>query len=155
MSLVAGEVVVGAVAYLDPAGLYLDPSVACFGPSVTLPDGSVGVSPIPNARPFVCVEADGTSCTWAPITNQQRDEYSRLKLRAQWIVDGYGKLGSGKSYLQDGAVRLSGPVGAFVAAGSGEGPFASGRRPHVTADGIKAIKAEIAGQQHRAVQYVP
>lgn len=148
MPLTANEITPCCIAYIDPAILVADESVTITGRKRRLPDGSVNVSPTTRTGPFICTALDGQTCTWTPVTTQFREE--RVRLKAEWIRNGYGSLGIGSNYLLDGAHSFQGPVEAFVRAGSQEAPFETGQRPVLTAEGLAAIHDEMKRQAHRA-----
>lgn len=116
MPLQEQEIAAGVIAYFDAATLNADDDVSVSGDPVTRP----GIG-----NQFVCYKADSGRSWWAPLTATERPE--RLRIQAGWVSNGYGPLGAGKVFLQDGKNTYVGPNASFVAAAAGETPFVGGR----------------------------
>lgn len=85
---------------------------------------------------FVCYKAVGGRSWSAPLTATERQE--RLRIEAAWVANGYGPLGAGNVFLQDGKNTYADPDSSFVAAAAGESHF-NGGRPTVSAAGVAEI----------------
>jgi hypothetical protein len=127
MPLADREVAPGAIAYFDAACLNADPKVSVSGDRVTR---------LGAGNQFVCYRVAGGHSWWAPLTATERPE--RLRIEAEWVANGYGPLGAGQVFLQDGKNTYTGPDESFVAAAVGESPFKGGR-PTVSAVGVAEI----------------
>lgn len=132
MALRLEDVFVGAVAYFDDELLMAETEI----------DG--GDTSIDRPGPFVCVQVQGISSVWIPITGEFRPE--RLPIKAEWRLHGSDKWKEDDQYLGDGLNTFLGPNIAFVRAGAKESPFKIYRRPRISKDGVGAILEEIEKQ---------
>lgn len=121
------EVGPGVIAYFDAAGLNDDPRVSVSGDPVRR---------LGTGNQFVCYKVGDGRSWWAPLTATERPE--RLRIRAEWVANGYGPLGAGAVFLQDGKNTYAGPDDSFVAAAVGERHF-DGGRPTVSMAGVEEI----------------
>jgi hypothetical protein len=137
MSLQEREISYGAIAYFDALALNGDPSVSVSGDPVDR-EGS--------GSQFVCYDVGEGRSRWAPLTGTERPE--RMRVEAAWVSNGYGPLGRGEVFLQDGKNTYSGPNGSFVAGAAGESPFPAGRPMISTAGMVEVVRviSERGGQ---------
>ena len=114
----------------------------------------------PERRPFVCFEANGDQCKWAPVTTERRtgsgSGYPRVELQAEWRSGGdescYGNQWIGKrQYLLDGANYFAGSIDVFIDASRNDCSTPA-TRAFLGADGVKAIQAEVNRQQRRRTE---
>ncbi len=118
MPLQADEIVPGAVAYFDAAGLNADEDV------------SRPAFPTTRNGPFVCYQQIGDRSAW-----------KRLAIMAEWRSGGSPAWREGDQFVNDGATTYAGPAEAFVRAATDEAPFRV--RPAVSEPGVAAIVAEV------------
>lgn len=131
MPLAAHEIIVGNVAILDGDSLFANTDVD-HGPRTD--------KRVIGARPFLCIESDGSLCSWVMLTTQFNPK--RLLLD-QWKIPGSPKWMSDHQYLCDAREVLRGPVSAFIAAGKDEFPHQPHVRHSVSQNGIDAVLREI------------
>jgi hypothetical protein len=129
------EITPGLVAFLDPSMLIVDPAVSHT-------QDSAGMS----SRPFVCVLVENGISEWSPTTTERRTE--RLEIEQAWRSGGHPQWLGEPQYLNDGANVWRGPHESFIEASWQELTFEASRA-RVSAEGVAAIRAEIAAQQHR------
>jgi len=127
MPLSHADIQAGAIAYFNAKALNRDADVRVSGDPVTRPG---------TGNQFVCYRASDGRSWWAPLTATERPK--RLRIKAEWVANGYGPLGTGNVFLQDGKNTYAGPNRSFVAAASGEISF-NGGRPTVSAEGVAEI----------------
>jgi len=127
MPVSEADIQAGAIAYFDAEALNRDADVSVYGDPVTRAG---------TGNQFVCYGASDGRSWWAPLTATERPE--RLRIEAGWVANGYGPLGAGNVFLQDGRNTYAGPNNSFVAAASSESPF-NGGRPTVSATGVAEI----------------
>ena len=132
MPLRLQDVKVGSIAYFDHTLLLAEPEID---------KGDEGLN---RPGPFVCVEIHGDRSAWCVITGEERPE--RLLIEDRWRRDGSDAWRLAPQHLQDGLATYLGPTEAFVRAAAGENAFVRYKRPRITAEGIKAILAEIEAQ---------
>jgi hypothetical protein len=132
MALTLAEVVPGAIAYFDANTLNADAAVSTTGSPVN----RQGVG-----NQFICYKVDGEQSFWAPLTATYRRE--RLPIQAAWVQNGYGPLGAGGVFLQDGRCTYAGPSASFVRASAAENPFDQGR-PTLTEPGLNQVIQVVA-----------
>jgi hypothetical protein len=155
MTLTGQEIQAGAVAYMIPAHLNADPSVQFHGPAVG-PSGKPSPTPDTGPRPFVCICSSGSDSDWTPLSTQPRTGqggYQRLKIPAKDVANCSGISQSGDSYLQDGAMKYSGPNQAFISASAKELPFPKGLRPQLNTTSLTSVLTECASQNKRSVLF--
>ena len=131
MPITAAEIQPGAVAYFDVAVLHGDTKVIVTGDPVQRDV---------TGNQFVCYKTDGDTSYWSPLT--ATDKYRRTRIEAAWVENGYGPLGAGKVWLQDGKNTYRGPNASFVRATATELPF-DVARPLLSAPALTAIHAAI------------
>jgi hypothetical protein len=127
MPLTHLEIAVGAIIYVDVQILHADPLVQITGDPVTR---------ITSGNQFVCYCIKGEESYWTPLTGTTNPV--RLKIRPNWVSNGYGPLQVGKVWLQDGKNTYRGPNTSFIAAAINELPFATSR-PSISTVGIGQI----------------
>lgn len=130
------EILPGVVGWLDQPALNSDQAVV----------KSARFLGEPEPRPFVCIEAGATRSTWAPITTAFRTE--RLAIPPNWRRGGGQGWRTREEYLVDGANTYSGPSDRFIAASADDYNDRSSRM-RVSAEGLKAIRAEVQRQRNR------
>ena len=131
MPLTFAEIQPGAVAYFDVAVLHTDPAVKVTGDPVQR---------FVTGNQFVCYKIDDKTSSWSPLTATYK--FRRTLIDAAWVTNGYGPLGAGKVWLQDGKNTYTGPNASFAAATATEHAFAVAR-PSLSAAAITAIHAAI------------
>ena len=132
MPLQAAEIQPGAVAYFDIEALHAAPEVTMTGARVQRQV---------TGNQFVCYKVEGGMSYWSPLTASFKKE--RTLIKAEWVAHGYGPLGAGQVWLQDGANTYRGPNAAFEAASHTEQAF-NVARPAVSQEALQAI--------HKAIQ---
>jgi hypothetical protein len=131
MPLQAAEIQPGAIAYFDVEVLHSNPAVDITGARVQRQV---------TGNQFVCYKVDGAVSYWSPLTASFKKE--RTLIKAEWVSHGYGPLGAGQVWLQDGANTYRGPHTAFEAASHTEHGFVVAR-PAVSATGLQAVHKAI------------
>jgi len=132
MALKENEIVEGAIAYFDVDVLHQDKDVVITGDKI--------IRDSKNGNQFVCHKIDGDICYWSPLTASYK--FPRLAISAGWVTNGYGPLGVGKVWLQDGKNTYRGPKPSFVAAAIGEHAFDNGR-PSLSHEALEKIYEQI------------
>ena len=103
MSLLYRDLCRGAVGYLDSRFLRNEPSLACFGSSVT------------RSGPFACLGFVGDEMLWAEITSQPGWYGSRLFVEETWRCGGSVRFQTGDQFMNGTVYR--GIPDLFLAAG--------------------------------------
>jgi hypothetical protein len=134
MALTIAEIKPGAVAYFDVAVLHADPEVSVTGDPVKRDV---------TGNQFVCYRVEQNKSYWSPLTATFK--FKRTLIKAEWVSNGYGPLGAGKVWLQDGKNTYQGPNQSFMAATATEGPFEVAR-PTLSNEALTEIHLAIKGR---------
>jgi hypothetical protein len=108
--------------------------------------------PDPRKGPFLCVELDADGATWTPITTEAKSaKYERLRILKEWRSGGPPAWQEQEQFVNDGANLYQGAHDEVLSALSdaSDGSWASAARAMVSAEGLKAVRAEIEKQRHR------
>lgn len=130
MPLLENEIVPGAVAYLSLESLRTSNQLE-----------QPALQPQVRTGPFVCIEVEGSRCSWLEITGAYRAE--RLLLDPTWKLDGSDVWRNNNQYINDARVPFIGPKAIFVTAGADETAFAPHARPHVSNTGVTALLGRV------------
>jgi hypothetical protein len=138
MQIEPDEIRPGLVAWLSQEALTKDPQVVDAYPQMST-----------KVRPFVCYDVPGDVSSWAPLTQQYRQE--RLPIDLAWRSGGkMEEWRSGPQYLNDGANIYQGPHASFIAASNAEETVRE-NRAGISSEGMEAIRLEVARQVHRRI----
>jgi hypothetical protein len=142
------EVEPGVVVRLDPA-ILLEDSRVCHTQD----------PPVSRPGPFVCVETEGDTSTWAGLTTTDKKSIrpsraagapvGRLALKQEWRSGGARRWRFADQLLADGASVWRGPNEVFVAASWQEVKVRSPNRARLSEEGLDAVRIEIELQRHR------
>lgn len=130
------EIEPGLVVWMDGTALAADAEVTTTTP---FPGD-------PGTRPFLCLERDGESSTWAQVTTTERLE--RVAFKQEWLSGGGPGWTSRQQFLVDGANVCIGPCSAFCAASAAD-RTGVGNRARLSKEGVAAALAEVEAQRHR------
>ena len=117
--LTEAEMVVGVVAYLDPAMLDADPMV--LAPA----------SPTEGRRPFVCIGRAGKLSAWMALTSQAGPNRSHLAIPTAVRRRGRGVWRTGPSFANKVFATYIGPHASFIGAAAHEDDFDAEDRPGI------------------------